>query len=122
MTPLAQSRADRLVRFIAQASPATILDIGCGWAELLMQAVAAVPKAHGVGVDLDAGAIAHGRRLARERGLDERVDLVEADARNAGPPLVDAVICIGASQVWGSPVEETSPSATSGRFLPCARA
>jgi SAM-dependent methyltransferase len=109
MTPLSQGRADRLVRFIADGSPATILDIGCGWAELLLQAVAAVPRAHGVGVDLDEPAIEHGRRLARDRGLAERVELLAEDARTAGPSVADAVICIGASQIWGPPVELAQP-------------
>lgn len=109
MAPLSPSRAERLVRFIAAGAPDTILDIGCGWAELLLRAVAAVPQARGVGIDLDEAAIEHGRHLARERGLGDRVQLVADDARTAGPPWADAVICIGASQIWGPPVEQAQP-------------
>src|SRR5262245_28962624 len=90
MTPLSQARADRLVRFVAEGAPATILDLGCGWAELLLRAVAAAPGARGVGVELDEPAIEHGRVLARQRGIEGRVDLVVGDARTAGPAPADA--------------------------------
>jgi hypothetical protein len=32
MTPLSKERATRLVGFLADGSPGTVLDIGCGWA------------------------------------------------------------------------------------------
>jgi hypothetical protein len=62
-----------------------------------------------VGLDLDAGAIEHGRLLASQRRLEARTELVVGDARTAGPAVVDAVICIGASQIWGPPVEQAQP-------------
>jgi SAM-dependent methyltransferase len=109
MTPLSDQRADALVRFLAEGLTGTVVDIGCGWAELLLRVVAARPTATGVGVDLDAGSVDHGRGLARRRGLSERVDLRVGDARLVAPDRADAVICIGASQVWGPPVEDKEP-------------
>ena len=107
-TPLSESRADRLVSFLADGTPATVLDVGCGWAELLLQVLAAAPDARGRGLDLNELAIDHGQALARERGLADRVDLVAADGRTASGP-VEALVCIGASQTWGPPVEANQP-------------
>jgi SAM-dependent methyltransferase len=109
MTPLSGQRADALVQFVAAGLRGTVVDIGCGWAELLLRLVAAQPDAIGVGVDLDAGSVEHGRQLARRRGVSERVDLRVGDAKLLAPDRADAVICIGASQVWGPPVEDKEP-------------
>jgi cyclopropane fatty-acyl-phospholipid synthase-like methyltransferase len=108
MTPLSEERAARLVEFLAEGSPGTVLDIGCGWAELLLRVLERAPDAIGEGVDLDAVAIAHGRSLAESRGLSDRVDLRVSDARDLKGGW-DRVVCIGASQVWGAPVEELQP-------------
>jgi cyclopropane fatty-acyl-phospholipid synthase-like methyltransferase len=108
MTPLSEERAARLVRFLADDEPGSVLDIGCGWAELLLRVLERAPEAIGEGVDLDAVAIAHGQRLADARGLSDRVDLRVSDARDLQGGW-DRVICIGASQVWGAPVEERQP-------------
>src|SRR5262245_60508682 len=108
MTPLSDERAARLVKFLADGSPGSILDIGCGWGELLLRVLAAAPDAVGEGVDLDTVAIAHGQALARSRGLADRVDIRVNDARDLAGGW-DAVICIGASQVWGAPVEDAQP-------------
>ena len=85
-----------------------MLDIGCGWAELLLRVLEAAPDAIGEGVDLDADAIAHGQGLADARSLTDRVDLRVSDAGDLKGGW-DRVICIGASQVWGAPVEELQP-------------
>jgi hypothetical protein len=109
MTPLSQDRADRLVRFLAHDGDAIVLDIGCGWAELLLRVIGASPHASGIGIDLDVAAVEHGRVLARERGLSDRVTLLTEDAKTHAPDRSDAVICIGASQVWGPPVHDNQP-------------
>ncbi len=110
MAPLSEERAARMVRFLADGSPGTVLDIGCGWAALLLRVLEGVPDAVGEGVDLDAESIAHGQAQAVVRGLTDRVDLRVDDARDLSGGW-DAVICIGASQVWGAPVEEAQPLA-----------
>ncbi len=108
MTPLSEARADRLVAFLAETEPATVYDVGCGWAELLLRVLAAAPASRGRGADLDAVAIEHGRSQAQRRGLATRVELLSADARELAGPA-DAVLCIGSSQVWGPPVEDAQP-------------
>lgn len=108
LSPLSDQRAAGLVDFLAAGSPATVLDLGCGWGELLLQVVERVPTARGLGVDQDEPALAHGRALAARRGLVERVRFEAADARALTGPA-DAIICIGASQIWGEPVVTPGP-------------
>jgi len=37
LAPLSEARATRLVAFLAEEPPSTVLDVGCGWAELLLR-------------------------------------------------------------------------------------
>jgi SAM-dependent methyltransferase len=106
MSPLSQQRADRLVEFLSEELSGTVLDVGCGWAELLLQVVAAAPACNGLGLDLDGTAIDHGRELAVARGLGGRVALKSADAAAGLPDHADAVISIGATHVWAPPAGE----------------
>lgn len=72
----------------AGMSPATILDLGCGDATYLASLCEAVPGVRGWGVEPDPESCAEGRRLLKERGLSERVTLVNASAEDflADPP------------------------------------
>jgi len=96
--PLSSMRAHRLVA----ADPRTVLDAGCGWGELLLQVLACVPAASGVGVDTDPRALARGRANADSLGLTDRVRFVEAAAAEATQEPADVVICLGSSQAFGS--------------------
>ncbi len=108
MAPLSEDRAARLVRFLADGPGGNVVDVGCGWAELLLRVVAGAPHLQGIGVDLDADAIGHARVLAEQRGLAARVRLIVGDARSdtpdgaGGAAGAGAAICIGASQVWAA--------------------
>lgn len=107
--PLSDEHADRLVEFLAPDLTGTVVDVGCGWAELLLRVLEAAPGATGLGIDHDDGALAHGRDQARLRDLDDRVELRHGDAATGLPERAEAAICIGASQVWGPPVEAHEP-------------
>ena len=109
LSPLSQERAQKLVTFLADGLHGTVLDVGCGWGELLLRVLAAAPEAHGIGVDIDEAALERGRRLAAARGLSDRVTMVSGDGKVRTPERADAVVCIGASQVWGPPVEDNMP-------------
>lgn len=112
-SPLSHGRAAALVHFLLDGftpnSQPLILDLGCGWAQLLLQAMEADPSVTGIGVDTDMKAITHGRSLAMSRGLSGRVELRCADVRTDSPTTADAVFCIGASHIWGPPVEQAQP-------------
>ncbi len=108
LSPLSEDRADRLVAFLTGHRPATVLDVGCGWAELLLRVLAAAPDATGLGIDLDEEALAHAASTAASRDLGDRAGFEARDARQVTGPF-DAVTCIGASQIWGSDVEEAQP-------------
>ncbi|APY88596.1 class I SAM-dependent methyltransferase [Streptomyces alfalfae] len=96
--PFSEARAERLVGRLAATAPRTVLDIGCGWGELLLRVLGAAPGATGVGVDLNGEDLARGRAAARERGLADRVLFAEESARDTGRGPADVVLCLGASQ------------------------
>ncbi|MFJ8056867.1 SAM-dependent methyltransferase [Streptomyces sp. NPDC096142] len=108
--PLSEARADAIVRRLAGAGPRTVLDIGCGWGELMLRVLAAVPEARGVGVDVNARDLARGRRDAEARGLGGRAEFVEESAVGTGRGPADLVLCLGASQALSDaePPEHTT--------------
>ncbi|MFF2008265.1 SAM-dependent methyltransferase [Streptomyces sp. NPDC058195] len=97
--PLSEARAARIVGRLGRAAPARVLDIGCGWGELMLRVLDAVPGARGVGVDLSARDLARGRANAEARGLGDRVEFIEESAAGAGAGRgpADLVLCLGAS-------------------------
>ncbi|MET9651217.1 class I SAM-dependent methyltransferase [Streptomyces sp. NPDC006460] len=109
--PLSEDRAVRMIERIAAASPATVLDIGCGWGELLMRVLAAAPDASGVGIDINAEDLARGRLLAQEKGLADRVEFVEESALGTTRGPVDAILCLGSSQALCDPDLPYDPAA-----------
>jgi len=109
MAPLSEARATRLVEFLSATLAGTIVDVGCGWGELLIRVLEATPDAKGVGIDLDLGSIEHAMSLARERGVEERASFIMGDAKDQLPSVSQGAICIGASQIWGPPVEANLP-------------
>jgi SAM-dependent methyltransferase len=99
--PLSDSRARELISTLQPLAGARVLDLGSGWAELLLRLLEAEPTARGVGVDADAAALARGRANAQARGVAERVRLEQADVTGwAGEPA-DVLIAIGVSHAWG---------------------
>ena len=108
LSPLSQERAERLVAFLTGHAPATVLDVGCGWAELLLQVLEAAPAARGLGLDLDEEALEQAAAAAAVRGLGDRARFEARDARLVSGPF-DAVTCIGASQIWGAESDDAQP-------------
>jgi cyclopropane fatty-acyl-phospholipid synthase-like methyltransferase len=117
-TPLSEDHAAVLLQRLDIRPGANVLDLGCGWGELLLRAVAGGDVAGrggasndlakrgvttGVGVDTDEAALARGRRLASERSLDARVTFVEGDASEWKEPA-DRVLCVGSSHAFGGSV------------------
>ncbi|WP_180967325.1 SAM-dependent methyltransferase [Zhihengliuella halotolerans] len=109
LTPLSEERAARLVTFLSEPAPAQVLDMGCGWGELLLRVLAEVPGARGRGVDSAVVSIDRATQQAAARGLADRVTFEAMPGLEVEDRPADAVICIGASQIWGPPVEEAQP-------------
>jgi cyclopropane fatty-acyl-phospholipid synthase-like methyltransferase len=98
--PLSDARADAIAIALAARQPGRVLDIGCGWAELLLRIVAAAPSAIGIGVDQDEPLLDRGRANAAQRGIAERVQLIASDGSLPLDPG-DVVVCIGSDHVFG---------------------
>ncbi|MFE5910453.1 SAM-dependent methyltransferase [Streptomyces wedmorensis] len=101
--PLSEARATRMIERLAAAEPADVLDIGCGWGELLLRVLEAAPAAKGAGLDINAEDLARGRALAEERGLADRVAFVEESALGTDRGPVDAILCLGSSHALCDP-------------------
>jgi SAM-dependent methyltransferase len=95
--PLSEARADGLVRRLTRTGPTTVLDIGCGWAELTLRILGAAPQATGIGIDLNAEDLDRGRRKATAQGLADRVAFVEESAAGTAHGPADVVLCLGSS-------------------------
>ncbi|MFD5751049.1 SAM-dependent methyltransferase [Streptomyces sp. NPDC127033] len=100
-SPLSPARAARLVERLAGSGPSTVLDLGCGWGELLLRLLAAAPGAVGTGVDMNGELLARGRVNAGARGLADRVAFVEGAVADFAPGRGDVVLCVGASHTFG---------------------
>ncbi|MEV4619424.1 class I SAM-dependent methyltransferase [Asanoa sp. NPDC049573] len=98
--PLSAARADRLATSLAARGPATVLDLGCGWGELLLRVLAAAPGATGVGVETHAADLVRARANAAARGLADRVTFVDGPAADHDGGA-DLVINIGAYHAFG---------------------
>jgi len=97
--PLSEQRAAAMVERLAAGTPSDVLDIGCGWGELLLRLLARLPAAHGTGVDTDERVLERGREAARQRGLADRVTFHNAPG-DAAADASDLVVCIGASHAF----------------------
>jgi SAM-dependent methyltransferase len=104
--PLSEPRADRLVTRLTRHAPTTVLDIGCGWAELMLRILAATPEATGTGIDINAEDLARGRQAAEARGLTDRVRFLEESATATPHGPADLVLCVGASQAIAGQLPE----------------
>jgi SAM-dependent methyltransferase len=93
-TPLSDEHAGLLLDLLAPGGH--VVDLGCGWGELLLRAVAR--GGTGTGVDTDPEALDRGRRAAAQRGLP--AEFVEGPA--AGwRGTADRALCVGSSHVFG---------------------
>jgi SAM-dependent methyltransferase len=112
--PLSEARAGRLVARLARNSPRTVLDIGCGWGELMLRVLAALPDATGLGLDTDEGDLARGRENAKARGLAGRVTFVRESGVGTTRGPADLVLCVGASHA----LTEVEPPGHTAAALP----
>jgi len=106
--PLSAEHADLLLDRMSLGPGQAIADLGCGWGELLMNAVArAGPGATGTGIDTDEppGPVPEAREVlprARQEAARRHLDVqfIRADA-SAWRGTADRALCVGASHAFG---------------------
>ncbi len=99
-SPLSEARAAELVRDLPLAPGRHVLDLCCGWAELLLRIVEAHPAVTGTGVDTERTLLARASAQVVRRGLHRRVELVESDVTTFADHG-DLVICVGGAHAFG---------------------
>lgn len=109
--PLSVAHADVLLERLDLHPGMRVVDLGCGWGELLMRALerseggsASNDEDHvvrGIGLDTDPVALQRGRTLARQRGLDERIEFVHTDAATWSG-TAERAMCVGSSHAFGT--------------------
>jgi cyclopropane fatty-acyl-phospholipid synthase-like methyltransferase len=100
MAPLSTDRADRLAAELAARLPSTVVDLGCGWGELLLRVVAGAPGSRGVGIDSHEPDVARATANVAARGLADLVTFVPGPAAEHASSA-DVVISVGAYQAFG---------------------
>jgi SAM-dependent methyltransferase len=94
----------------------TILEVGCGTGELLVQLARAFPAARVVGADIDAESVAAARRKLAAAGLAGRAEAREGPlAAAVRPESVDAVVMVEV-------LHEIAPALRPGLLREVARA
>lgn len=97
--PLSAEHARLLLERLDLRPGQRIADLGCGWGELLLTAVArAGTGASGIGIDTDGRVLDRGRREAAARGLS--VEFLNADAAS-WQGTAGRVLCTGSSHAFG---------------------
>jgi trans-aconitate methyltransferase len=67
--PLSEAKAARIVARLTANRPRTVLDIGCGWGELMLRVLTAAPDTTGLGLDTGEGDLASLADLAVSAGF-----------------------------------------------------
>src|SRR3954453_2388131 len=106
---MSTARAAALIATLEPLAGASVVDLGCGWAELLLRIVEHEPTVRGLGIDSNAAALGRAQRNADERDLCERVRFEGGGAaqwpgaRGAAEwsSACDGAIVIGSSHAWG---------------------
>lgn len=99
--PLSEARADALVARLTSARPTSVVDVGCGWGELLIRLAEKLPQAAIRGVDTDERLLQRARVEAEKRGVS--ISFENVVAKHVTEPA-DLVVCIGSSHALASEI------------------
>lgn len=99
--PIGRESLSRLIDELARAQPATVLDHGCGWGEMLLRVLEATPNARGTGIDVHGPDIERARAAARQRRLSERATFIEGASADSAE-TADLVLNVGAYHAFGT--------------------
>ena len=100
-SPLGPETVERVLDRLEMLAPERVLDVGCGIGELLVRVLERC-HATGVGVDPNPDYLEVARRRARERGVEDRLELRASRAEDAGlEPGFQLALTIGATHAFG---------------------
>lgn len=96
-SPLSQLHADELINHLDLTKNTSVVDLGCGWGEFLIQ-ISLKTGAECTGVDTDESCLQRGSQIADSRGasvtfLNKSADQWHGETHRA--------ICIGSSHAFG---------------------
>lgn len=123
--PLSPAHAELLLERLDLNAGQSVLDLGCGWGELLLRSLAGATAkggqpCHGTGVDLDEALLERGRARARELGLSDQVQFLAHPAQTWSRPA-DRVLSVGSAHAWGDTTQTLTALASlvpaGGRLL-----
>ncbi|MFB7899382.1 SAM-dependent methyltransferase [Streptomyces xiamenensis] len=84
------------------AAELRVLDVGCGEAAWLLEALDHFPGLRAVGIDINAAGLARAAEEARARGVADRLELHELSAADYhAPEPFDVVLCVGSTHALG---------------------
>jgi SAM-dependent methyltransferase len=100
--PLSEQKMDEVIGLLSLPNDARVLDIACGKGEFLKRS-AHRWNCSGVGVDISPFFAAEARKNIGAAKLQDRVEIIEADAKHYAPPpeSFNVSVCLGASWIWG---------------------
>jgi 2-ketoarginine methyltransferase len=80
LTVLEDKMMGTVATAVLDAHPRKVLDLGCGSARMLSRMCELDPQLHAVGVDRDPNSCAVARETVQQRGLTNRMSIIEGDA------------------------------------------
>lgn len=102
--PLSVHDVAALLSDVANRSPATALDIGCGPGSIAVQ-LAKLCHAEILAVDINTDFLERAMALAISHGVENRIKFSARSAAELPAEKYDLVTCIGASQAFGRPTD-----------------
>jgi len=97
--PISVANLQRLLSRLSPPHHGRVVDLGCGSGQWLTELLTARPGLSGVGVDI--ALLADAEAHARERGVADRAQWLQADAASWDGGVFDIVLCVGASHAFG---------------------
>jgi SAM-dependent methyltransferase len=99
--PVDEQRASQLLGRLRLPAGASALDLGCGQGAWLIRLAAVVSGVRLTGVDTSSWALGRAEEAADQLGCGDLIEWVHGDAASTPLGVHDAVLCVGASHIFG---------------------
>jgi len=97
--PLSPESFSWLCKALKVREKAHVVDLGCGWGQLLIDIVMHLPQSTGSGYDSDQLMIEHATTMASTFAIEDRITFSVADCTTVTKPC-DVLICMGSTHAW----------------------